>query len=561
MGNICNFAGKSYTTFTLMPIRKKSSLPDPKKIAGIILGIIGFCLPLVFHFDGLSFAGHLALGIFLLSAVFWMFETIPIYSTSLLVIFLQIVLLSQQGPLYKEATLPVVAVEAHGEDAWRVPAGAVDGNLIYVAGSGQQYSQLKVDVMESAGGGAVVSAPEITEETKVVSDSRNKLIGYRPVGFSVFFNTLANSIIILFLGGFVLASAAVKYNLDKNLTNILLKPFGEKPVFIVLGLMLVTATLSAFMSNTATTAMMMTVAIPIAAQIAREDKFRIMIALAIPIAANIGGMTTPIGTPPNAIVIANLQQQGISLTFGTWVGMMLPLVIALLMLAWLAMQILFPPIIKQFKLSLQSKFDKSPRAIFLYVIFAVTVLLWFTEANHGIPSAMIAFIPIVALTVTSVLGKEEIRSLPWEVLWLVAGGISLGISMENTGLANWLVSSISWNMLPQLVLLLVFGLVALMLSNFLSNTVTATILVPLAVSLGTAGIAGEGFSLLITSLVIGAGANMAMLLPISTPPNAIAMSTGFIHTRDMVKIGFIIGIIGTVLALVLAKFYWPLIIQ
>ncbi|MFW5726134.1 MAG: SLC13 family permease, partial [Bacteroidota bacterium] len=173
---------------------------------------------------------------------------------------------------------------------------------------------------------------------------------------------------------------------------------------------------------------------------------------------------------------------------------------------------------------------------------------------------MIAFIPIVALTVTSVLSKDDIRALPWEVLWLVAGGISLGISMENTGLAMWLVSSISWDMLPQIALLLVFGLVALMLSNFLSNTVTATLLVPLAVSMGTAGIAGEGFSLVITSLVIGAACNMAMLLPISTPPNAIAMSTGFIKTADMVKVGIVVGIVGIMIALALAILYWPLIV-
>jgi solute carrier family 13 (sodium-dependent dicarboxylate transporter), member 2/3/5 len=544
-----------------MPVKKKRSLPDVKKITGIALGILGFFLPQIFHFDGLSYAGHLALGIFLLSAVFWMFETIPIYSTSLLVIFLQIVLLSMQGPLYKDAVLPVVPVASHTEGTWQMPQAALEGNTIYISTNARQYSAVEVSVVERGGEYVVISSEQINEDTRVVADARHKLVGYSPVAFTVFFNTLANSIIILFLGGFVLASAAVKYNLDKNLTSLLLKPFGEKPVFIVLGLMLVTATLSAFMSNTATTAMMMTVAIPIAAQIAKEDKFRIMIALCIPIAANIGGMTTPIGTPPNAIVIANLQQQGIFLTFGSWVGMMLPLVLALLILAWFAMQVLFPPVVKQFKLSLQSRFDKSPRAWFLYVVFAVTVLLWFTEATHGIPSSMIAFIPIVALTVTSVLGKEEIRALPWEVLWLVAGGISLGISMENTGLANWLVSSIRWDMLPQLALLLVFGLVGLMLSNFLSNTVTATILVPLAVSMGTAGIAGEGFSLLITSLIIGAGANMAMLLPISTPPNAIAMSTGFIHTRDMVKVGFVIGILGIIMALVLARFYWPLIIQ
>jgi solute carrier family 13 (sodium-dependent dicarboxylate transporter), member 2/3/5 len=207
---------------------------------------------------------------------------------------------------------------------------------------------------------------------------------------------------------------------------------------------------------------------------------------------------------------------------------------------------------------LTGSFDRSLKARILYVIFGITVLLWITEATHGIPSAMIAFLPIAGLTVTSVLKQEDIRSLPWEVLWLVAGGIALGISMENTGLAGWLVSGISWDTLAQIVLLLVFGLVAIMLSNFLSNTVTATLLIPLAISLGVSGAAGEGFSLVITSLLIGAACNMAMLLPISTPPNAIAMSTGFLKTGDMIRIGIVVGITGIMGALAFSLFYWPL---
>ena len=543
-----------------MAIKKKQKSTQNKFFAGLALGVIGFCLPLVFQFDGLSYAGHLALGIFLMAAVFWMFETLPIYSTSMLVIFLQITLLSQQGLIFSDATLPSTDLKPHAENTWKVPAGAVDGDKVYVLKDERNYTPTQVNVLER-GEMVTIQSEAFDPETRVVADTRHKLVGYKPVSFAAFFGTLASPIIILFLGGFMLAGASVKYNLDKNLTNVLLKPFGQKPMFIILGLMLVTATLSAFMSNTATTAMMMTVAIPIAMQVSKEDKFRIMLALSIPIAANIGGMATPIGTPPNAIVIANLTQQGINIAFGTWVALMLPLVVLLLLLAWGTMRMFFPPTLESFKLTLQGSFEKSRPAIILYILFAVTVLLWFTEAQHGIPSAMIAFLPIAGLTVTSVMKQEDIRSLPWEVLWLVAGGIALGISMENTGLAMWLVSSINWEMFPQLLLLLVFGFVALMLSNFLSNTVTATLLIPLAVSMGTSGIGGEGFSLVITSLVIGSACNMAMLLPISTPPNAIAMSTGFIKTPDMVKVGIIIGLVGIIAALVLSQLYWPLIIN
>jgi sodium-dependent dicarboxylate transporter 2/3/5 len=156
--------------------------------------------------------------------------------------------------------------------------------------------------------------------------------------------------------------------------------------------------------------------------------------------------------------------------------------------------------------------------------------------------------------------KEDIRSLPWDVLWLVAGGIALGVAMDNTGLATWIVSSISWEDLPKLMLLLVFGVVAYMMSNFLSNTVTATLIIPLAISIGTSGIAGEGFNLIITCIFVGIACNIAMLLPISTPPNAIAMSTGFLKTSDMVKVGIIVGIIGLIVGLLIATFVWPFMI-
>ncbi|MCH8568227.1 MAG: SLC13 family permease [Balneolales bacterium] len=540
---------------------KKNEFPAWIKTAvGLALGLTGFLIPLLVHFDGLSFAGHLTLGIFLIAASFWMLEPIPIYSTSMLVIFLQIVLLSSQGPLYNNASLtPATVQTVEGEaQQWLVPESAVRDGSVWLYQGTNRSERVAVEIIASADGFTRVQSETLGDGTSIVSDAGNRLVGYTPANYTTFLGTLANPIIILFLGGFMLAAAAVKYNLDKNLTSVLLKPFGSKPMFIILGLMLVTAVLSAFMSNTATTAMMMTVAIPIALQVSKEDKFRIMLALSIPIAANLGGMATPIGTPPNAIVISALNQQGLGIAFGTWMMIAVPLVIVLLMVAWGLMRILYPPTLTEFKLKLDSSFDRSIKAKFMYGVFALTVLLWVTEAQHGIPSGMVAFLPVMALTVSSVLEKEDIRNLPWEVLWLVAGGISLGLSMENTGLAVWLVSSISWDVLPQILLLLVFGFVALMLSNFLSNTVTATLLIPLAVSMATSGIAGEGFSLVISAVMIGMACNMAMLLPISTPPNAIAMSTGYIKTGDMVKIGSIIGILGLFIALFFAVFFWPL---
>lgn len=209
---------------------------------------------------------------------------------------------------------------------------------------------------------------------------------------------------------------------------------------------------------------------------------------------------------------------------------------------------------------MESSFDRSPRALLLYSIFGLTLFLWITEALHGIPNAIVALLPIVGLTMSGVLATEDIRKLPWEVLWLVAGGIALGISMENTGLAAWVVGGLNWAVFPELALILAFGLVAYLISIFLSNTVAATLVIPLAVSLAVSGGAGEGFSLVLSALIIGAACSLSMVLPISTPPNAIAMSTGMVKTSDMARVGLVVGLIGLLVALVFALTIWPILV-
>jgi len=461
---------------------------DKTKLVGLILGILGFAIPLIVQFPGLSLPGHLAMSIFILAAVFWMFETIPIYSTSILVIFLEVILLSAEG---------------------------------FTNFSGMAYT---------------------------------------PVSYQTFIATLADPIIILFLGGFVLADTAVNYNFDKNMTRILLKPFGQDPKYIILGLMAVTAVLSAFMSNTATTAMMITVIIPILAKTEMTDPARISIALSIPFAANIGGVATPIGTPPNAVVIAALNQQGLNIEFGNWMLYAAPLAVVMLIFAWFLLLKLHPPATASIPLDLKGEWTKSRKAYTLYAVFGITVILWITESLHGIRSSIVALLPVAVLTLTNTFEKEDIRKLPWEVLWLIAGGISLGIAMKETGLADWLVGGISWDQMSYMVLLAVFGIVAIMLSNFLSNTVTASLMIPLGISLATSGVVGGPAGIMIIGLMIALSTSFAMVLPISTPPNAIAVSTGVVKTKDMIVSGSIIGLVAMVIIILMTRFYWHYIL-
>lgn len=525
---------------------------------GLIIGVIGLFLPLFLPLGALTFAGQLALGIFFLAAIFWMLEPIPIYATSMLVIFLQIVLLSAQGPVFMNAEMPTSQPVSLGNNTWQIPSGALtDDQEVLVHESSGQTRRVSVQVEEQNGRHIIVQSEELDESVQIVANPSHRLVNYRPGSYTDYIGTLANPIIILFLGGFMLAEASVKYNLDRNLTRYMLGPFGSKPRYIVLGLMLVTATLSAFMSNTATAAMMVTVIIPIIAQLDPADRFKFGITLAIPVAANIGGIATPIGTPPNAIVIAALSDYGINISFTDWIIVAGPLVLVMLLFSWWLLLTLFPPQASRFELDLKGKINTSPKAIGLYVIFAATVLLWITENSHGIPSSMVAFLPVAALVTGGILNKSDIRKLPWDVLWLMAGGISLGIGMDHTGLAQWMIGGLNWGAMGYITLIMAFALVAIFMSNFLSNTVTATLLMPLVISLHASGVMGPEFSLLITGITVAVACSLAMALPISTPPNAITMSTGIVSTKDMAKTGIIIGATGIIIILVYAVLYWP----
>jgi len=290
------------------------------------------------------------------------------------------------------------------------------------------------------------------------------------------------------------------------------------------------------------------------------DPARISIALSIPFAANIGGVATPIGTPPNAVVIAALNQQGMNIEFGNWMLYAAPLAVGMLFFAWFLLLKLHPPATKAIPLDLKGKWTQSPKAYTLYVVFGLTVILWITESLHGIRSSIVALLPVAVLTLTNTFEKEDIRKLPWEVLWLIAGGISLGIAMKETGLADWLVGSIAWDQMSYLMLLAVFGIVALMLSNFLSNTVTASLMIPLGISLATSGVVGGPAGMMIIGLVIALSTSFAMVLPISTPPNAIAVSTGVVKTKDMIVAGTIIGVVAMGIIILMTRFYWHYIL-
>ncbi len=370
----------------------------------------------------------------------------------------------------------------------------------------------------------------------------------------------ADPVIMLFLGGFVLAFAATKVGLDVQLAKVMLKPFGKNPKFVLLGVLLVIGIFSMFMSNTATAAMMLTFLTPVLATLPKDGGGRISLALAIPIAANIGGMGTPIGTPPNAIALGALQEAGYNITFAAWMLRMVPFVFIMLFIAWILLQKLYPFKAKSIELKIEGAPVKvTPfQKYVVWVTFALTIILWVGESLFKVNSNIVAMIPFAVFSATGILKARHLEHINWAVLWMVAGGFALGTALNQTGLATKLIEIIpfaSWN---ALVVMLVGGFICYFLSNFISNSAAANLVVPILIVVGKAMAGNPAFDNMggVPAMIVGIAvcASIAMCLPVSTPPNALAASTGMITTKQMATVGIVIGVVGFALGYLMLIF-------
>lgn len=459
--------------------------PYLKYIIPLLIPMLVLMLPATaFPFEGLTVIQQRVIAIFLLAALLWVFEPIPIYSTSVVIIVLEVLMLSDKGFIL-----------------FRLSEGTSEF-------------------------GALLKSTEIMA-------------------------TFANPIIMLFLGGFFLAMAATKYRLDVNLARVLLKPFGNNPKYVMLGLMMITAVFSMFMSNTATTAMMLSILTPVIAVFGPKDPGRVAFALCIPVAANIGGIGTPIGTPPNAIALKYLVGDNL-ITFAEWMAFGIPFVVILMALAWLLIEFMYRAEQKTIELTIKGKFLKTPKAIVVYITFASTILLWMLGSLHGMNSYSVALIPVAVFSVTGIIGKEDLKMISWDVLWLVSGGIALGLALDKTGLAELVVHSIPFDQYSPYVVILGAAILCLLMANFMSHTATANLLMPIMAALGASMTSLNPLGGEVTLiLVVTFAASLGMSLPISTPPNALAHATGNVQSQQMAKVGIILGILGVLMSFVM----------
>ena len=255
------------------------------------------------------------------------------------------------------------------------------------------------------------------------------------------------------------------------------------------------------------------------------------------------------------------------LSFVTCMTRLVPYVIVMIAIAWVLLQVFFPFKSDKIELKIEVKQrQKTWKDYVAWITFFVTILLWVTESLTGINSNVVALIPLAVYTATGVFEKSDIKEINWSVLWLVAGGFALGTGLNKTGLAATLINAIPFSTMNVVVVMIIAGLICYLLSNFISNSATAALLVPILVVVGTAMadptasnnaqfMALGGMNAMIPFIAVCA--SIAMLLPISTPPNAIAASTGLVQTKDMSKVGIIIGTIGFVLGYFLLTAIFP----
>lgn len=457
----------------------------------LLVTLFLWCVPTSFFgIDALTVVQQRVIALFVFAALMWMFEIIPNWATSVLIIVVALLTVSDKGLGF-------------------------------------------------------FCNPEF-----------GQLVSYKKI-----MSSFADPVVMLFLGGFVLAIMAERFGLDVTLAKSLLSIFGTKPKMVLLGFLIIISVFSMFMSNTATAAMMLAFLAPVLHKLPSDDKGKIGLALSIPVAANLGGIGTPIGTPPNATAKGYLEQAGIDVSFGDWCVHMIPYVIIMILLAWILLLVFFPFKTKKLVLEIPASDKKKDwKSKLVWATFIITILLWATEQLHHISSNVVALIPLAVFTATGLFGKEEIKEINWSVLWLVAGGFALGYLLQDTGLAKVLITAIPFGSMSVILVLVVAGLVCYFLSNFISNSATAALLIPIlivvaegmadpAAANNAAFVAMGGTQAMI--IFIAVCASIAMLFPISTPPNAIAASTGLVETKDMAKIGIIIGVVGFIFG-----FFW-----
>lgn len=367
----------------------------------------------------------------------------------------------------------------------------------------------------------------------------------------------SNPIIYLFLGGFMLAIAVEKSNLHTWIADKMLSLFPNTPRGMIFSLTITSGLLSSILSNTTTTLLLMSIAL----FITNDVKLKLRFALAIAYGASVGGIMTPIGTPPNLILLGIMSNKGMdTIPFIQWVWMVAPL--AFIMFIVVSMILSFgvanTSIYKDIQKVALSKVQKK----ILYLIGGLVLLLllnapiepfWgglgLSEAGVLLSAGLLLFMPPFNV----LEWMEDKAKIPYRIMFLFGAGFSIAKAFSETGLASEVASYlITMTELHPIVLLFAVAMLITFTTEITSNTALISIMLPVIYSVAQQ----TGINTTLFMMVATLCASYAFMLPIATPPNAIAMSSGAVDVKSMIKYGFILNLVGIFLIVMIAEFFW-----
>ena len=366
----------------------------------------------------------------------------------------------------------------------------------------------------------------------------------------------SKSIIFLFLGGFMIAIATQKIDLHKFISNKLLTIFPNTARGIMFSLAITSACLSSLISNT-TTALLL---IPIAMFLTDELKLKLRFVLSIAYGASIGGIMTPIGTPPNLILLGFFEDKSIeTISFIKWIFLTMPLAAVMLLIIPYVLSLGVSHI--ALENSVDSKTITKDQKKLLYILGSLVLLLFLNSKIEPFYSGLglnekgillgyglLMFVPKIGF-----LTWEDTRKIPYEIIFLFGAGFSIATAFSQTGLANEIASYLlNLSLLPPLLLILLVAAMITFTTEITSNTALISIALPIIYSLGQNSNIDTNLIIFVATIC----ASYAFMLPIATPPNAIAMSSGVVKVKEMAQFGFLFNIIGICSITVIALMYW-----
>ncbi len=363
-----------------------------------------------------------------------------------------------------------------------------------------------------------------------------------------------DSVIVLLLGGFVIAVAMSKHGVDEYIANKLIGRAGTNPKYVILAIMGTSTFISMWISNSATAAIVMPIALVILYKnrLKFGSNFGKCAVLAVGYGATIGGMGTIVGSTPNVIAAKFLHDNGVAFGFYEWFIRGFPFMFVIMIVGWLVLLTLFKPEIKQ--VSITKKANKltmnQKKVIF---IFALTVVLWVTESVHGIANATVSLVPIILFYFMGLLNTDDFAKIDWATLILLGGGLALGFGIHAAKLDDFFAGMISSAAAGQGIfpLFLMFGLFGVIMTMFISNTTAASVYLPIVVALASA----IGADMTNVVIIAALGVSLDFVFPTGTPPTAIAYGTKYVKMKDIAKAGITISIL-SIIILALIGLIW-----